>query len=115
MADSTIPGAILTLDEEPIHLGAGPLTDGTKQTIEHAVALNVPDSAHVAILAILNADGTAKPEGKFGVAWKMDDHWRLATEIGKAMPQARLVEATPVTAGCRAIKSPAELALMQIA
>ena len=38
-----------------------------------------------------------------------------ATEIGKAMPQAKLVEATPVTAGCRAIKSPAELALMQIA
>jgi Xaa-Pro dipeptidase len=38
-----------------------------------------------------------------------------ATEIGKAMPQAKLVEATPVTAGCRAIKSPAELALMQVA
>jgi len=37
------------------------------------------------------------------------------TEIGKALPQARLVEATPVTAGCRAIKSPAELALMQVA
>jgi len=38
-----------------------------------------------------------------------------ATEIGKAMPQARLVEAAPVTAGCRAIKSPAEVALMQLA
>ena len=38
-----------------------------------------------------------------------------ATEIGKAIPQAKLAEATPVTAGCRAIKSPAELALMQIA
>lgn len=38
-----------------------------------------------------------------------------ATEIGKALPQGRLVEATPVTAGCRAIKSPAELALMQTA
>jgi Xaa-Pro dipeptidase len=38
-----------------------------------------------------------------------------ATETGKALPQAKLVEATPVTAGCRAIKSPAELALMQIA
>ncbi|MBN8712703.1 MAG: M24 family metallopeptidase [Xanthomonadales bacterium] len=35
--------------------------------------------------------------------------------IAAAMPQARLVVATPVTAGCRAIKSPAELALMQIA
>ncbi len=35
--------------------------------------------------------------------------------IAAAMPQARLVVATPVTAGCRAVKSPAELALMQIA
>jgi Xaa-Pro dipeptidase len=35
--------------------------------------------------------------------------------IGAALPPARLVVATPVTAGCRAIKSPAELALMQIA
>jgi len=38
-----------------------------------------------------------------------------ATEIGKALPHGKLVEATPVTAGCRSIKSPAELALMQIA
>ena len=35
--------------------------------------------------------------------------------IAEAMPQATLVSATPVTAGCRAIKSPAELALMQVA
>jgi len=35
--------------------------------------------------------------------------------IAAAMPQGRLVVATPVTAGCRSIKSPAELALMQIA
>lgn len=38
-----------------------------------------------------------------------------ASEIGKAMPHGKLVEATPVTAGCRSIKSPAELALMQVA
>ena len=38
-----------------------------------------------------------------------------ATGIAAAMPQAKLVPATPVTAGCRAIKSPAELALMQLA
>lgn len=37
------------------------------------------------------------------------------TGIAEAMPQAKLVPATPVTAGCRAIKSPAELALMQVA
>ncbi len=38
-----------------------------------------------------------------------------STGIAEAMPHAKLVSATPVTAGCRAIKSPAELALMQIA
>lgn len=35
--------------------------------------------------------------------------------IGRALAQAKLVPATPVTAGCRAIKSPAEQALMQLA
>ncbi|HEV2539544.1 MAG TPA: Xaa-Pro peptidase family protein [Frateuria sp.] len=38
-----------------------------------------------------------------------------ATGLAEAMPQVKLVPATPVTAGCRAIKSPAELALMQVA
>ncbi len=35
--------------------------------------------------------------------------------VGKAVPQATIVNATPITAGCRMIKSPAELALMQLA
>ncbi|HEV7122850.1 MAG TPA: Xaa-Pro peptidase family protein [Rhodanobacter sp.] len=35
--------------------------------------------------------------------------------IAAAAPHATLVSATPVTAGCRSIKSPAELALMQLA
>jgi Xaa-Pro dipeptidase len=35
--------------------------------------------------------------------------------IGKALPHVKLVPATAVTAGCRSIKSPAELALMQVA
>ena len=38
-----------------------------------------------------------------------------SARIAEAVPQARLVVATPVTAGCRSIKSPAELALMQVA
>ncbi len=38
-----------------------------------------------------------------------------AREIGLALSIGKLVEATPVTAGCRATKSEAELALMQIA
>ena len=35
--------------------------------------------------------------------------------IGKAAPQARLTSATPVTAGCRRIKSEHEIALMRLA
>jgi len=39
----------------------------------------------------------------------------FAQGIGHALPQATVRSATPVTAGCREIKSPAELALMQLA
>jgi Xaa-Pro dipeptidase len=35
--------------------------------------------------------------------------------VSKAVPQANIVSATPVTAACRMIKSPAELALMRLA
>lgn len=84
MSEPTTPGQVLTFDAEPIRVHPGPLTDGTKKRIEDAVALNVPESAHVAIMAILDADGHAKPEGKFGVAWKVGEHWKLAGEIGKA-------------------------------
>ena len=38
-----------------------------------------------------------------------------SSRIAEALPHARLVSAIPVTAGCRSIKSPAELALMQVA
>jgi Xaa-Pro dipeptidase len=39
----------------------------------------------------------------------------FAQGIGRALPQATMHSATPVTAGCREVKSPAELALMQLA
>ncbi len=38
-----------------------------------------------------------------------------AKGIGDALPQARVVDAWPVTAGCRRVKSTAELALMRLA
>jgi Xaa-Pro dipeptidase len=38
-----------------------------------------------------------------------------AEELASALPNAKLVSATPVTAGCRSIKSAAELAIMQLA
>jgi Xaa-Pro dipeptidase len=39
----------------------------------------------------------------------------FSDNIGRAAPQAKLVSATPVTAGCRRIKSPHEVALMRLA
>jgi Xaa-Pro dipeptidase len=41
--------------------------------------------------------------------------WVFSDGIGTALPSARMTSATPVTAGCRGIKSPAELALMRLA
>ena len=47
----------------------------------------------------------------------IEEQLRSAKQFGiaRAAPQVTLVSATPVTAGCRSIKSPAELALMQLA
>lgn len=39
----------------------------------------------------------------------------IADGVGKVMPSAEIINATPVTAGCRIYKSPAEIALMQVA
>lgn len=41
--------------------------------------------------------------------------WVFSEEIAKASPGVKLTSATPITAGCRMIKSPAELELMRIA
>ncbi|MDH5316068.1 MAG: Xaa-Pro peptidase family protein, partial [Gemmatimonadota bacterium] len=41
--------------------------------------------------------------------------WVFSDGIASALPSATLRSATPVTAGCRSIKSPAELALMRLA
>ncbi len=51
--------------------------------------------------------------GHIGIEERMQ--FVFADGIGKANPAATLVSATPVTAGCRMIKSPAEIALMRLA
>lgn len=51
--------------------------------------------------------------GNIGIEERMP--FVFADGIARANPQAKLVSATPVTAGCRMIKSPAELALMRLA
>ncbi len=51
--------------------------------------------------------------GRIGIEERMQ--FVFADGIGKANPAAAMVSATPVTAGCRMIKSPAEIALMRLA
>jgi Xaa-Pro dipeptidase len=51
--------------------------------------------------------------GKIGVGEGV--HFVFREGVEKAAPQAKLLSATPVTAGCRMIKSPAELELMRVA
>lgn len=51
--------------------------------------------------------------GKIGIEETI--HFVFADGISKASPQAKLTSATPVTVGCRMIKSPAEIALMRLA
>ena len=47
----------------------------------------------------------------------LEEHvqYAFASAIGRACPTVKLVAATPVTAGCRSLKSPAEIALMRLA
>ncbi|HZX70342.1 MAG TPA: Xaa-Pro peptidase family protein [Rhodanobacter sp.] len=47
----------------------------------------------------------------------IEEQLRSAKQFGiaRAAPHVSMISATPVTAGCRSIKSPAELALMQLA
>lgn len=51
--------------------------------------------------------------GKIGIEETI--RFVFADGIAKAVPQATLTSATPVTAGCRMIKSPHEIALMRLA
>ncbi|MGH9518123.1 MAG: M24 family metallopeptidase, partial [Terriglobales bacterium] len=60
------------------------------------------------ILADLHASS-----GRFGIEEQVP--FFMSTGIAEAAPRAQLVSATPVTAGCRSVKSGAELALMQVA
>ncbi len=56
---------------------------------------------------------TGATTGRIGIEERMQ--FVFADGIGKASPAAKIVSATPVTTGCRMIKSPAEIALMRLA
>jgi len=51
--------------------------------------------------------------GKLGIEERVT--FVFSDGIRRALPGVEVVSATPVTAGCRAVKSPAELSLMQLA
>lgn len=57
--------------------------------------------------------GMGVATGTLGIEEKVP--FFIADGIAQAAPQLKLVNATPVTAGCRAVKSEAEIALLQIA
>lgn len=61
------------------------------------------------VAGVLRERGTVS--GRVGVEERV--RWFVSDGIRQAAPAATLASATPVTAGCRMYKSPAELALMQ--
>ena len=67
------------------------------------------ESPFALIAAILGDRGAAK--GRVGVEEQV--RFFVMDGLRRAAPAAELVSGTPVTAGCRMFKSPAELALMQ--
>jgi len=66
------------------------------------------ESPSALVAAILRDRGAT---GRVGIEEMMP--FTFAHEIGAALPSARLLSATPVTAGCRVIKDAHELALMR--
>ncbi|MGE0814904.1 MAG: M24 family metallopeptidase [Vicinamibacterales bacterium] len=67
------------------------------------------EDATAVVAAILKERGVAT--GKVGLEERV--RYFIAHGLGKAAPAVEWTLATPVTAGCRMIKSPAEIALMQ--
>ncbi|MFL6414733.1 MAG: M24 family metallopeptidase [Bryobacteraceae bacterium] len=86
-------------------LNRGPLEDATVMTWQE------DESPYRLVASGLKALG--KSGGTIGIEERTP--WVFSEGIAKAAPGVRLTSATPVTAGCRTIKSPHELELMQIA
>jgi Xaa-Pro dipeptidase len=86
-------------------LNAGPLESAS------VLAWQEDESPFRLVASGLNSSGMGT--GRLGV--EEYTPFVFADEVAKAAPHLTVVSATPVTAGCRTIKSAAELALMQIA
>jgi Xaa-Pro dipeptidase len=77
--------------------------------------LVLPARGEPAVVTAAAAAQTLKDRGaalgRIGIEERTEFH--IFDGLGRALPQAELVSTDPVTAGCRMIKSPAEIALMQ--
>jgi Xaa-Pro dipeptidase len=86
------------------------LANGTSSRA-HVFTWHEDESPYALVAASLKERGLAT--GKLGIEETVK--FVFADNIGKAIPTAGITSATPITAGCRMIKSPAELALMRLA
>jgi Xaa-Pro dipeptidase len=83
--------------------------NGTGQA--HVFTWHEDESPYALVAASLKERGLAT--GNLGIEETVK--FVFADSIGKAIPAATVNSATPITAGCRMIKSPAEIALMRLA
>jgi len=97
------------------HLERDRLNEAQRSFPEHDTTLSYlwqENQAPYATLQHALADSSVAT-GTLGI----EEHTQFAfsNAIAKACPALKLVSATPVTAGCRSLKSPAELALLRLA
>jgi Xaa-Pro dipeptidase len=86
-------------------IAAGPVTDA------HVYTWQEDESPYELAAAGLKEAGLAS--GRIGI--EETTPFVFAEKVGKAAPSATVTSATPVTSGCRMIKSPAEMALLRLA
>lgn len=86
-------------------IAAGPVTDA------HVYTWQEDESPYALAAAGLKEAGVAT--GRIGI--EETTPFVFADSLGKAAPSATVTSATPVTSGCRMIKSPAEMALLRLA
>ncbi len=112
-------GMVLPAKGEPFYVSPAFEEDRAREQIE-----NAPEGARARLLTwqedespyALVARGIRErglATGKLGIEETMK--FVFAEGIGKAAPAIAVASATPVTAGCRMIKSPQEIALMRLA
>jgi len=77
----------------------------------HVFTWQENDSPYEVVASALRERGIAT--GNIGIEERVT--FVFADGIGRALPAAKIASATPVTAACRMIKSPAEIALMRLA